>query len=92
MLSFYRMPTSKKRCKANTWNYPFNSSILMMPREDFDRVQKRHFPSIHNNSTILSFAPQPKLGVKTTVYEDVKNTERRHYCVSITASNLDQYM
>lgn len=69
------------------------TSVLMTPKHDFKRVQRKHYPYINNISQVLANAPEPKREKFTVIIGEERRGERRHYCTNPSQkSHLDDFM
>ncbi|GJQ78989.1 hypothetical protein Trydic_g151 [Trypoxylus dichotomus] len=60
-----------------------------MANWDWDRSQKRHFPDIQNLSTVpLKTLPPPP---RELMIDSPYRYEKRHYCISMLRSYLDDF-
>ncbi|VEN35396.1 unnamed protein product [Callosobruchus maculatus] len=70
-------------------NYEANTTILLNPKSDWMRAQKRHFGDLPTYSAVTFSEPKPPRR-ELRLYCNTRN-QRRHYCNVNTRSYLDNY-
>lgn len=69
----------------------YNTSVRGLPKMDWARAQRRHFPFIANRSQILNNKIEKK-SLRISQLNSAKSySEKRHFCLQVNQSHLDDY-